>query len=675
MASLIFSAVLLEVLTLLVQRYPHTKHWWYLDDGTLIIKAAHVQGVLDFFDSDEIRSMGFVLNREKTALVFKKPEHEKSFRDICAQRNKNDDMLHDILSVLHDDEQDSSITLATGIMPHNIHSNGGFPLLGTAIGSDKYCAQFVKTKIWPKVSEGLSAIAKLPSENLHEMIALVTNTQGFCKYNHILRTLPLGPQTEDAVSHCSTILRAFFVDIGFQFTDLQWKQASLSISRGGLSARDGAAHHGAAFLASALQAITADDWLASAKEMNPGGLPSFFDSYIIPAINDINTRVLNVGHAFKYVRTQDDRDAMKPLKDSFPLVPRTLQGKAEHLSQRALAKFIDSSTVYDIINKDIPDSFSGKKMKYHQARVICLLQEGVHSFLNVAPNRHNETYMCADDLSKSIRHRFGMDLFASDNEAGCPCCANTRRKRRKRGESVYSRYGSENTKLDALGRHALSSCQNGGDKQHRHNAMRDCIAQAARGASGVTSVLIEQSVAGKSNQRGADVLVTRANGQDVVDGAVTSLRENSINIAVKCGPGAIAEDYAKKQKTIPFQKRMQNAIHLASENIQYIPVVADEFGGFAPSSLRYIKKIGHGLAARRCLPGSRSGFAASALFQVRLQCIIARYNARCIRKREQTASSLSWTHVEYVEKSNGVSIPISRKLWGGRCDLRRNVAM
>ncbi|KAL5482271.1 hypothetical protein EMCRGX_G022577 [Ephydatia muelleri] len=122
-------------------------------------------------------------------------------------------------------------------------------LLGAPIGDSEYCNQFISRKHQAALAL-LSTLEEIGSLDPQVALALLCLCSGFCKLIHIARVTP--PHLIlDAMQRYDADIRCSFANCtGVDASDTAWKQAKMSLRRGGLGLRSLADHSSAAYIAS-----------------------------------------------------------------------------------------------------------------------------------------------------------------------------------------------------------------------------------------------------------------------------------------------------------------------------------------------------------------------------------------------------------------------------------------
>eukprot|EP00731_Ephydatia_muelleri_P037266 Em0431g2a len=185
---------------------------WYLDDGVLAGTSLSVRAALDVISSLG-PSLGLYINFAKCE-VFGKAELSAFPSEITKR-----------------------------------YHTPQLEILGAPIGNEEFCNNFVINK-QSSVSFLLQQLQGL--ENPQLALALLRKCAAFCKMTHISRVTPPTliksslSEFDDSIHHCFTECLA----LNLSPQSSGWKQACLSLSRGGLGLRSVAVHSTAAYLGS-----------------------------------------------------------------------------------------------------------------------------------------------------------------------------------------------------------------------------------------------------------------------------------------------------------------------------------------------------------------------------------------------------------------------------------------
>ena len=143
-------------------------------------------------------------------------------------------------------------------------------ILGAPIGDLAFCSSFIASKR-AAASILLSSLQKLGSCNLQIALILLCMCGGFTKLVHVARSTPPSLALDELHAFDQQVRHSQAIDT----TDSSWKQAQLSLSRGGLGLCSLAHHSTAAFIAS----------ISTAGHASPS------DNFLVEAVNSYNMSV------------------------------------------------------------------------------------------------------------------------------------------------------------------------------------------------------------------------------------------------------------------------------------------------------------------------------------------------------------------------------------------------
>ena len=142
---------------------------------------------------------------------------------------------------------------------------------------------------------------------------------------------------------------------------------------------------------------------------------------------------------------------------------------------------------------------------------------------------------------------------------------------------------------DSLGDHALS-CAIGGERIARHNGLRDCVFQAAQQA-GLGPQKEVDNLLPPSVDRPADVFI-----RNYTNGRSTCLDLTGTNALQAATVEGCAEDGAHAVEVAVTRKIRHYADRCEAQNLVYVPVAIDTFGGWHSQALETINRLSQELA-------------------------------------------------------------------------------
>ncbi len=301
-----------------------------------------------------------------------------------------------------------------------------------------------------------------------------------------LRTVDTVPHQEILDSFDSDTLEALTCILGSPVTDLQWQQAALATSQGGLGLRAAADHAAAAYTSSLLacQPLVRDLLGVTAEEAARAIVP--------PAV-------------LAQLSTKAGEELTE--ESTYGLSQKVLSGKVErHLHQRLTNRLAAEGGVREV------------------ARLASLGLPHAGDWLHVLPSTALGLHMRPQEFVAAVKLRLGIEVY--ETAGPCPAC-------QKPG--------------DRLGDHSLC-CGSQGERISRHNALRDALyATAVSAALGPTRE--GRFLLPGGDRRPADVFIPNwTRGRDsALDVTVTHCLQDATVAEAAVTPGhAAAEAYRRK---------------------------------------------------------------------------------------------------------------------------------
>ena len=203
-------------------------HVWYLDDGVLAGKASHVKQALDIIER-EGKQLGLLLNVHKCELVL----HPASAH--CSSHFPH-------------------------IPQERIHPEGNFSILGSPVGSEEYCATFLRDYALVPAISTLSAIKKITDPQI--ALTLIRQCSGFCQLVFSFRTTP--PKSLHVLcSDLDNAVTRVLEDAICSLNPLARTQAQRGKNHGDLGLRSSSLFCAAAYVASVSFSSRHDKWIPS----------------------------------------------------------------------------------------------------------------------------------------------------------------------------------------------------------------------------------------------------------------------------------------------------------------------------------------------------------------------------------------------------------------------------
>ena len=117
------------------------------------------------------------------------------------------------------------------------------------IGDPIFCAKSIAEKR-ANISKFLSLLKVVGSVNSQVALLLLCQCGGFCQMVHIARCTPPSVALEVLQLFDEEVHQTFSDSMCIDPSDLVWKQAQLTLSRGGLGLHSASLHSSAAFMSS-----------------------------------------------------------------------------------------------------------------------------------------------------------------------------------------------------------------------------------------------------------------------------------------------------------------------------------------------------------------------------------------------------------------------------------------
>ena len=294
-------------------------------------------------------------------------------------------------------------------------NEAGVTLLGAPIGSQ----DFVRGELKSKVEKIRKIVELLPSiQDPHTQFVLLRSCLSLPKLSFILRTTDTSP-FNDILQEFDRLVRGALSNIlGAALTDLQWRQASLPVSMGGLGLR-GAEEHG----------------------------PGLYCSSVTSSLS--LARTLQGIHQDS--RTPLSQDVLAAVSARVG-VEVTYESISE-MSQRALSLMVDEASL-----SQLKTSIELQGEVREVARLASLGLPRAGAWLNSPPIPALGLHLRSTEFTIAVKLRLGCKIY--EKEGPCPACL--------RPSNTY-------------GDHALY-CGSWGERITRHNHLRDHIHSMAAAA-------------------------------------------------------------------------------------------------------------------------------------------------------------------------------------------------
>eukprot|EP00731_Ephydatia_muelleri_P038584 Em0814g2a len=449
-------------------------------------------------------------------------------------------------------------------------------ILGAPIGDLIFCAKFVAQKR-ADAAVLLSQLAEVGAEDPQVAFLLLRQCAAFCKLVHLARSAP--------PSHIAEGLALFDKDVRQCFAEctavmllVEWMQAQLSLSRGGLGLRSLSSHCVAAYLAS-ISSSGCDKWnlLVEPIELfNGARLLSISSRHAASWLTVVPSPGLNL-----HLEPNEFQIAVKWWLD--PLGHHALTCK--HGGDVVLRH----NSLRDVFVEFCHRACLGGQI--------------------LVKNWH---------LGKPAA--FDLTITSPLNpttltEAGVKCGSSAQVAEVRKHAANDGKYKM----LDPLGHHA-TTCKRGGDVVFRHNKLRDILAETCRRAH--LSVQVEAGcnlTPDHSHSRPADVLISNwvLGKTAACDLSVTSPLNSNIMSEAGVTAGAAAQ-------ATELRKHEANDVKCSELGWLCIPLVVESYGAWGKEAMESFSS----LASRLAITSSRPKSAVLSELYGRLNLNLVRANAQ-----------------------------------------------
>ena len=227
LGPLLFSLVIQYLATSVINELPEELplHVWYLDDGVLAGKASLIRRALDVI-AHEGKQFGLFLNSTKCEIVLSSSSA-------------------------------SSATLFPDIPSARIHLDGNFDILGSPVGSEPHCYEFLSKQALEPAQASLRAIKKVTDPQV--ALSLIRQCSGFYQLVFSLRTTPPLFLSELCSRLDASVLQAL-EDAICTLNPCSRAQAQRKKRHGGFGLHSTSLHACAAYVTSVAFAAQQDHW-------------------------------------------------------------------------------------------------------------------------------------------------------------------------------------------------------------------------------------------------------------------------------------------------------------------------------------------------------------------------------------------------------------------------------
>ena len=538
LASLLFSLVLHPIIERIQLEVPTLDiNTWYLDDGVLVGKKEDLQKVVDIL----------TIQGPTRGLFLNKKEYKSTV--WCPGVPATDD-----------DPLDRNIfrTKEPGII-----------LLGSPIGSTQFIQQAV-SKRTEKIREITDLLPLL--EDAHTEFVLLRSCLSLPKIMYTLRTVDPTPHQAEWMGFDSITREALTRILGAPLDDIQWLQATLPVSMGGLGLRTAEDHGPGAYASSFLSSQPIRKKILGLPEVEeePVSLP--------PALLTL-------------LNTKLDEEVTADTLEGVP--QRTVSRDVDLHNQKRLLTTVHSR--------------EGMDVERETARLASLSLPHSGDYLNVVPSPALGLHLRTAEFNTVTKYRLGCPIYPTAEECPVSTC---------------------HQHSDRMGDHAIS-CGSQGERTARHNHLRDILYHTAVSASLGPTKEGRFLVPG-TDGRPADVLIPHWTGGK--DSALDVTVINPLQSATVT-QAAIIPGHAL---TVAYDRKIRKAGEACkAAGIAFLPLPVETLGGWHDNAVPQIKKLGSALARQQGRTEQEETETIHHLFQ-RLAISLMKGNASLLINRFQT---------------------------------------
>ena len=314
---------------------------WYLDDGEVVGSKQALGEVWDLL-TREGEPRGLFLSREKSEVFC--PLHDPTDQDPLSR----------------------GVTRA---------EEGGIKLLGAPIGDDQYVEEVLRRRL----ESMRSLVAELHTlEDPHIEYTLLRSCFSFPKFAFALRTVDTSDHPDILQDFDLVVKEGIEGILGAPLPPLQWDQASLPLSLGGLGLRRAAKHGAAAYLAS-----VGDAALLVQDIRGQRGAEEVEGERALASLN------LHLGEVLS-------------------------MEEARGMRQKALSGLIDCEAA-----SRLREAAAGTR---DRARLNCVSRAGAGDWLSALPSRALGLHLRKSEFILAVRYRLGLQVFLQEGECPMPRC-------------------------------------------------------------------------------------------------------------------------------------------------------------------------------------------------------------------------------------------------------------
>ena len=606
-----------QALSQVTERFPSLSrwaHWCYRNPSNLRFGDFVIQSTEGVQQGDPLGPLLFAAALQPLALALRNFEHGGKRLDLAAFYLDDGflagdlDLLGKALALVQREAEAIGLTLSIGkcelIIPAGMASsdvNEIFPpsllfdpLAGVSrvnwsgdfelLGAPIGCSDHCEKFTMGKASGAHAIWELLPKlEDPQMALRLLRQCASICKLTHCMRGTPPELQHAALQSFDESLRSAFCTTTGLLPDHAQWDQACRSLRYGGLGLRSCSRHAAAAYVASR----SGSDQLV--RDLLPEQVLSSSDriDFLSQARQEFGALLPDAGGELT--------DPSAPAK------------------QKSLSEALDEAS----FNKHYTAAGLAER-----ASLLSECEAGARAFWSAIPNSSLGLSVGAAEFVEEIRSRLCIQICPNDK--WCPLC-----------DAIF----------DTHARHART-CNAGGDRVMRHNALRNFIFRFAQQA-GLSPELERPGLLipslpdeGKQNaRRPADVYLPRwsRGSPAALDFAVTApFKQSSLTLAAKEALAA-ASDYTSRKKT-----HLNTAESCQQLGISFLPMVVETTGAWSADATKVLGQLAAAVAAA-------TGRHFSTLYAELLQGAavrVRRANARAALRRASQVPGQAETAVE-----------------------------
>ena len=244
-------------------------------------------------------------------------------------------------------------------------------ILGAPIGDAIFCAKIVSQKC-ATASKLLSQLEEVGSVDPQVALLLLRQCGGFCKLVHLARSTPPSLIAEGLEYFDNDVRHCFALSTAVGTTNNAWKQAQLSLSRGGLGLRRLSENSSACYIAS----------------LSMAGMCSETNQHLLNAIDKFNEHVSN-----------EDTVTLETIRET-------------SCRQKMLSNKLEDSLFAQLFSKSsLPD----------RARLLSVSSPHAAAWLSTAPSPGLNLQLEPSEFQAALQWWLGVSISGSQG-ATCPHC-------------------------------------------------------------------------------------------------------------------------------------------------------------------------------------------------------------------------------------------------------------